>query len=530
MIAAFARAARVLAGRAVGRSLPDRRAARGGLRQATLWRPQTSRLLRRYRDGDAAIDGYAEDYAYLILGLLELFQADGDPEWLDWAVELQRKQDELFWDDADGGWFSTTGEDPTVLLRLKEDYDGAEPAPSSVSVLNLIALNHLGADVTLERAERTLGALRRTHGRRGARHPDDAGGSDDVARRTCPGGDCRRPGCGGYQRASHGSGAPLPSVHGDRAARSRRAAGGHRQAAAVCGCDGAARRPCDGVRVPGLHLPGARHGAGCAGAPDLTAQTIAMPVTVRFNDDRSRAAFTVSHPKGNIITDEIVRALRAGLESIAQNPHLKLVTIEGAGGDFSFGASIPEHVPEQIAAVLPEMHALVDDLLDVPAATAAVVRGRCLGGGFELALACDLIFCSPDATFGLPEIRLGVFPPAGSILLPLRVGTARSMPALLTGESGSAEAWQSAGLVEVLAGAGELDAAVDRWFERHLAGKSAAALRHAAIAGRSVLRAQVRALLPDAERLYLQELMQTHDAREGIDAFLQKRPPSWQDR
>lgn len=255
-----------------------------------------------------------------------------------------------------------------------------------------------------------------------------------------------------------------------------------------------------------------------------------MPVSVRFNANRSRAAFELAHPKGNIITDEMVRALRAGLESLGENPHLKLVTLEGAGENFSFGASIPEHVPEQIAAVLPEMHALIEDLLDVPAVTAAIVRGRCLGGGFELALACDLIFCSTDATFGLPEIELGVFPPAGSVLLPLRVGAARSTAAILTGESSPAEVWRSAGLVEVLADPRDLGAAVDRWFDRHLAGKSAAALRHAAAAARAGLRAQVRALLPAAERLYLQELMQTHDAREGIDAFLQKRSPGWQDR
>jgi cyclohexa-1,5-dienecarbonyl-CoA hydratase len=255
-----------------------------------------------------------------------------------------------------------------------------------------------------------------------------------------------------------------------------------------------------------------------------------MPVSVRFDANRSRAAFTLAHPKGNIITDEMVRALRAGLESVANNPHLKLVTLEGEGDDFSFGASIPEHVPAQIGAVLPEMHALIEDLLDLPAVTAAIVRGRCLGGGFELALACDLIFCSTEATFGLPEIALGVFPPAGSVLLPLRAGAARSMRAILTGESSPAGAWQSAGLVDVLADARDLDAAVDRWFERHLAGKSASALRHAAVAARAGLRTQVRALLPEAERLYLQELMRTHDAREGIDAFLQKRTPSWQDR
>ena len=88
---------------------PAQRAARVHPRR-TLWQHAGRRLLRRYRDGDAAIDGYAEDYAYLILGLLELFQADGDPAWLEWATTLQAAQDELFWDDADGGWFSTTGE------------------------------------------------------------------------------------------------------------------------------------------------------------------------------------------------------------------------------------------------------------------------------------------------------------------------------------------------------------------------------------------------------------------------------------
>jgi cyclohexa-1,5-dienecarbonyl-CoA hydratase len=255
-----------------------------------------------------------------------------------------------------------------------------------------------------------------------------------------------------------------------------------------------------------------------------------MPVTVSFNDDQSRAAFQWFHPKGNIITADIVRALRAGLESLTQNPRVKLVTIEGAGQDFSFGASIPEHTPDRIGAVLPEMHALIEDLLDVPAPTAAVVRGRCLGGGFELALACDAIFAAEDSTFGLPEIALGVFPPAGSVLLPLRAGVARATRAILTGESQPAAAWRACGLIEMLAPSEVLSAEVERWFETHLAGKSAAALRHAAAAARAGLRPQVRALLPEVERLYLEELMRTHDAAEGIEAFLQHRAPRWQNR
>jgi uncharacterized protein len=158
MIAAFARAARVRPGAAEKYLVAAQRAA--AFIRETLWRPDANRLLRRYRDGEAAIDGYAEDYAYLIFGLLELFQADGDARWLEWAMNLQRLQDDLFWDDAEGGWFSTTGRDPSVLLRLKEDYDGAEPAAGSVSVLNLLTLEHLtGGGAWIAKAERTLGRL-----------------------------------------------------------------------------------------------------------------------------------------------------------------------------------------------------------------------------------------------------------------------------------------------------------------------------------------------------------------------------------
>ena len=153
MIAAFARAARTLDG-AAGYLQDAQRAAR--FVHDRLWQPSTGTLLRRYRDGSAGVDAYAEDYAYLVFGLLELFQTDGDPTWLEWAMTLQTRQDELFWDANDGGWFSTTGKDESVLLRLKEDYDGAEPAASSVSVMNLLTLSHLVESFS-EKIEPTLG-------------------------------------------------------------------------------------------------------------------------------------------------------------------------------------------------------------------------------------------------------------------------------------------------------------------------------------------------------------------------------------
>jgi cyclohexa-1,5-dienecarbonyl-CoA hydratase len=257
---------------------------------------------------------------------------------------------------------------------------------------------------------------------------------------------------------------------------------------------------------------------------------INVPVHVSFNANQTRAAFRFQHPKGNILTCEMLDAIRAGLESISQNPHLKLITIEGAGSDFSFGASVFEHVPQEIERAIRTLDGLVVDLLEAPALTAAVVRGRCLGGGFELALACDLIFAAEDSLFGVPEIKLGVFPPAASVLLPARVGLSRAMPAIVTGEPESAEAWRRTGLLSLLAPAAVLGTEVDRWFEQYLAPKSAAALRHATAAARSTTLDTVRTSLPTVERLYLDELMQTHDAVEGVDAFLEKRPPHWHDR
>jgi uncharacterized protein YyaL (SSP411 family) len=138
---------------------PHAASARGAAAfiRTNLWDENGRILLRRFRKGSAGVPGYAEDYAYLIFGLLDVFQAGGEPEWLEWALTLQRRMDELFWDASEGGWYSTTGTDPSVLLRMKEEYDGAEPAASSVGVLNLLALSHLTPDEPwAEKVEQTL--------------------------------------------------------------------------------------------------------------------------------------------------------------------------------------------------------------------------------------------------------------------------------------------------------------------------------------------------------------------------------------
>jgi uncharacterized protein YyaL (SSP411 family) len=163
MIAAFARAARVLNGTfdfgSALRHLETARRAADFL-QRTMWDASTNVLRRRYREGEAAIEAYAEDYAFLIFGVLELFQADGDPRWLEWALALQHTKDQMFWDATNGGWFSTTGADPSVIVRMKEEYDGAEPSASGVGAWNLLTLAHLTADPSYEeRARQVFGAF-----------------------------------------------------------------------------------------------------------------------------------------------------------------------------------------------------------------------------------------------------------------------------------------------------------------------------------------------------------------------------------
>ncbi len=157
MIAAFARAGRQLVDsprRQEWREAAERAAA---VVESRLWQPERRRLLRRYRDGEAGIDAFCEDYACVAWGYLELFQMNGDARWLDRAIELTATQTELFFDSSDNGWFSTTGADPTVLLRLKEDYDGAEPSAGSVSVQNLITIGRLtGEAAFIDHARRTL--------------------------------------------------------------------------------------------------------------------------------------------------------------------------------------------------------------------------------------------------------------------------------------------------------------------------------------------------------------------------------------
>ncbi len=251
-------------------------------------------------------------------------------------------------------------------------------------------------------------------------------------------------------------------------------------------------------------------------------------MSVRVARSSGRLRLTLNAPHGNAITDAMVVTLRDAIRAQPESP-IKLVTIESAGPDFSFGSSIDEHVPSRMPDVLPRFHALIVELLHMPAVTCAVVSGRCLGGAFEIALACDVIIAADDAVMGLPEIAVGAFPPVASILLPLKVGAARASAAIVSGALRPVSDWRYAGLVELVVRRDELERSVERWYAEALKGRSAAALRRAALASRLVVLRSIDALLPQAERLYLHDLLSTSDAAEGVAAFLEKRPPRWTD-
>jgi cyclohexa-1,5-dienecarbonyl-CoA hydratase len=239
------------------------------------------------------------------------------------------------------------------------------------------------------------------------------------------------------------------------------------------------------------------------------------------------ARLTLNAPKANILDCATMEELRAAFRTLHGRPTLKLVLVSGEGAHFSFGASVEEHLPGRIADTLQRLNALLWEVARAPAPTVAVVRGQCLGGAFELALACDFIVGDDTAQFALPEIKLGVFPPAGAALLPLRLGAGRAAQMVLTGTSWTAATAAAAGLISRAISAANLETDLEAWFESNFLPRSPAALRYAAQATRRPMMHALEHDLPVLERLYLEELMRHSDPVEGIHAFLEKRQPRW---
>ena len=248
---------------------------------------------------------------------------------------------------------------------------------------------------------------------------------------------------------------------------------------------------------------------------------------LEFEHDGQIARVVLCSPKGNIVDQAMMADLKQIFGEVALRQDVKAVVLSGEGAAFSFGASVQEHLPDQIRETLGALHGLIRQIADTPAPTIAAICGRCLGGGLELALACDLIVAEETALLGCPEIQLGVFPPAASALLPLRIGGGHAASLVLSGASIDGKAAMSIGLVNRTAMPGQLKAELAELLMSEFLPRSAAALRCAA---RAVRRPMVLALqqdLPALERMYLDELASDPDAFEGIRAFLEKRPPRW---
>jgi cyclohexa-1,5-dienecarbonyl-CoA hydratase len=238
------------------------------------------------------------------------------------------------------------------------------------------------------------------------------------------------------------------------------------------------------------------------------------PLKVWLDRDGSLLRLRLANPKANLVDAAMIPALDSALTEHASNPDLTCVLLDAEGPHFSFGASM-----------LSSLHGLIIKMLEYPVPILAAVQGQCLGGGLEVVCGASQIFAATDAKFGQPEIKLAVFAPAASCLLPERIGQANAEDLLFSGRSISSEEAFRMGLVQDVNDSPEQAALL--WFDKHLANLSASSLRYAVQAARLQSLDRIKEKIAQVEKLYIDELMKTHDALEGLTAFVEKRKANW---
>ncbi len=220
--------------------------------------------------------------------------------------------------------------------------------------------------------------------------------------------------------------------------------------------------------------------------------------------------------------DDLLRALT---ETEARSD-ISVILFEGDARAFSAGVDVKTHLPEQAHEMQAGFHAIIRTIVASRKITIAMVQGACLGGGAELAAVCDMVYTARDATWGFPEIRLGCFPPVATVALPALVGPKRASELILTGRKISGDEAVAIGLANCSVRAEELNAVGEDTLAE-LRRLSPVALAHAKKALYTWDAVHFDKGLARAEKIYLEELMATADAREGIMAFLEKRTPKW---
>jgi cyclohexa-1,5-dienecarbonyl-CoA hydratase len=241
------------------------------------------------------------------------------------------------------------------------------------------------------------------------------------------------------------------------------------------------------------------------------------------------ASVRIAAGRGNVLARAVIAELSSAFEAIGRDAGVRAVLLTAEGPDFSYGASVPEHAPGEVARMLPELSALFRAIAAMALPVSVAVRGRCLGGALELAIAAHHLTAADDARMGFPEVTLGVFPPVAAALLPFRVRQPVADRLIGLGETISGAEAATLGLCDETAPQAEVEARALAWAERYRE-LSGVAVRFATRAARAAWDQALGARLERLERLYLDELMATADAREGVAAFLERRPPRWSDR
>jgi cyclohexa-1,5-dienecarbonyl-CoA hydratase len=238
------------------------------------------------------------------------------------------------------------------------------------------------------------------------------------------------------------------------------------------------------------------------------------------------ARICLNSPPLNIIDIRMMEELAQALAEMATRPEISIVILRGSQKAFSVGVDVAAHTPDKVEEMLAKFHSVIRTLVGSKKVTIAAVHGHCLGGGAELAIVCDLVYTSELATWGFPEIKLACYPPVAVTALAALIGQKHAADLVLTGRSITGKEAANIGLANSVVPEIDLEHAVQNAVD-HLSQLSPAALavtKKAIYAWDSI---HFDKGLARAEKIYFDELMKTEDAREGINAFIEKRSPVW---